>query len=83
MVERFAVSLALAAGVLCFALLAGAGVGSALAWSLSAFALLLLSLFPRGPECDTCGNSLSHLYGNRWTCDRCKREQVGPDFDSE
>jgi len=81
MVARFLFALVAAAGVLGVAVFLGAG--AAVVWvGLLSFILFLLALSPDAPRCDTCGRVVSHVHGDRWRCDRCDREQDGPNFDS-
>lgn len=83
MLERFLFSLALGAGVAGFALLCDMAPALSLFLGAVALSLTFAALWPSEPLCDQCGRTLSHLYGSRWTCSRCKRDQAGPQFDSE
>lgn len=83
MLERFLFSLALGAGVDCFALLSDMDPALCLGLGVVAALLTFAALWPSEPLCDKCGRTLSHLYGSRWTCSRCKRDQAGPEFDAE
>jgi tRNA(Ile2) C34 agmatinyltransferase TiaS len=81
MVARFLFALVAAAGVLGVAVFLGAG--AAVVWvGVLSFILFLLVVAPDAPRCDTCGRVVSHLHGDRWRCDRCDREQDGPNFDA-
>jgi ribosomal protein L37AE/L43A len=45
------------------------------------FVTFMLAFAPKEPQCDVCGRVVSHVHSGRWRCDRCDREQEGPNFD--
>jgi hypothetical protein len=80
MVARFIFAFVAAVGILGVAVFLGAG--AAVVWvGLLSFVVFMLAFAPKEPKCNLCGRVVSHLHSGRWRCDRCDREQEGPNFD--